>query len=140
MPFPVKNWVDGQTLDAVGLEDLESRLSVYASVESVNTVVGAGTNETIPDPTTQSINVITLNAGAPGCTFVFPSAVAGTSFTLVLKQDATGNRLAVWPLSVRWASAVAPTLTTTANAIDVFSFVCVDGATWYGFTAGKAMG
>lgn len=74
------------------------------------------------------------------CTFTFsnPSA-SGTwcSFTLILRQDGTGNRTVVWPGSVDWASATAPTLSTGAADVDVFTFLTVDAGTiWLGFTAG----
>lgn len=47
--------------------------------------------------------------------------VAGTSYMLYLKQDATGSRTATWS-GFKWASGVAPTLSTTGNAVDIFTF------------------
>jgi hypothetical protein len=41
---------------------------------------------------------------------------------------------------VDWAAATAPTLTATADAVDMFVFLTSDGGTtWYGFTAGQAL-
>lgn len=102
-------------------------------VESVNTVATSGAAQTIPDPSTTSLNRITLTAA---CTLTFPTATAGKSFTLVLVQDATGSRTVTWPASAKWAGGTAPTLTTTAAAVDYLTFVCVDGSTWAGFVAG----
>jgi hypothetical protein len=103
--------------------------------ESVNTVASSGSTETIPDPTTaESISRITLDAN---CTFTFPTAGAGRSFTLILIQDGTGSRTVTWPGTVKWPNATAPTLTTTANKIDVFTFLCADGTNWLGFAAGR---
>jgi hypothetical protein len=103
--------------------------------ESLNTVATSSTAQTLADPSTSSINYITLTAN---CTLTFPTAVAGKSFTLALKQDGTGSRTVTWPSSgtLSWPGGTAPTLTTTANKIDFFSFVCVDGTHWDGFTAG----
>ena len=74
------------------------------------------------------------------CTFTFsnPSA-SGTacSFTLICRQDGTGSRTVTWPASVDWPSATAPTLSTGASDVDVFTFLTIDaGTTWLGFTAG----
>jgi len=78
-------------------------------------------------------------------TFTFSNPPAsGTSFTFHLKiiQDASASGFAVtWPSSVDWPSATAPTLTATASAVDYFVFTTHDGGTtWYGFTAGQALG
>ena len=73
------------------------------------------------------------------CTLTFAGMVpgAGASFTLVLTQDDTGSRTVTWPASVDWASAVAPTLSTGANKVDVLTSLTLDGGTtWLGFTSG----
>lgn len=76
-------------------------------------------------------------------TFVNPPA-SGTSFSFTLKivQDASASGYTVtWPIDVDWPSATAPTLTATASAVDYFVFTTHDGGTtWYGFTAGQALG
>lgn len=73
-------------------------------------------------------------------TFAFnnpPTSGDGFGFTLKLTQDGTGSRTATWPASVKWAGGSAPTLTGTANSVDVFTFFTHDaGTTYYGFTAG----
>lgn len=102
--------------------------------EVVNTVSATGSTETLPDVTTASIHRLTLDAN---CTLTFPTPAAGKSFTVVLIQDATGSRTVTWPVSVKWASGTAPTLTTTAAKRDVFSFLCADGTNWLGFVAGQ---
>lgn len=78
-------------------------------------------------------------------TFTFtnpPSAGTAYSFSLEIIQDASASGFTVtWPASVDWPSATAPTLTATASAKDVFVFTTRDGGTtWYGFTAGQALG
>ena len=74
-------------------------------------------------------------------TFSNPAASGKVSaFTLKVTQDSTARTIA-WPASVDWASATAPTLTTTSAGVDVFVFATYDGGTtYYGFTAGQAMG
>jgi hypothetical protein len=102
--------------------------------ENVNTVASSGATETLPDVTVATIHSVTLTAN---CTFTFPAAAAGKSFLLVLLQDSTGNRLAIWPGTVQWQNSLAPTLTTTASKKDAFSFICVDGTNWLGLTVGQ---
>jgi hypothetical protein len=74
-------------------------------------------------PTANSGNVfrVTLTGNV---TFAAPSSPRpGQVIVLIVKQDSTGGRTASWSSSYKFASGVAPTLTTTANAKDVFSFV-----------------
>lgn len=102
--------------------------------EAVNTVATSGAAQTIPDPATTPNSHLTLTAAT--CTLTFPTLAAGKSFTLALKQDATGGRLVTWPGSAKWPGAAAPTLSTGANKVDLFSFVCLDGTNWFGLLAG----
>ena len=71
------------------------------------------------------------------CTFTFPAAAAGKSFSLFLIQDATGSRTATWPGTVKWPYGVTPTLTTTATKTDRFVFTS-DGTSWFGSVAGQS--
>lgn len=112
-------------------------LSSGLVTDVVNTVSASGASQTIPAPTTAGISYITLTAG---CTLTFPTAVAGQSFTLVLKQGGSGSYTITWPNSiVKWDGGVAPTLTTTVGAIDILGFMCVDGTNWFGFVSGQDM-
>lgn len=80
-----------------------------------------------------TVQVLTLTGN---CTFTFPTATAGKSFTLLLKQDGTGSRTATWPASVKWPGGTAPTITSTASKLDKYVFIS-DGTNWYGSTAGQ---
>ena len=79
-----------------------------------------------------SFQVLTLTGSA---TITMPTATAGKSFIILLKQDATGSRTVTWT-TVKWPSGVAPTITATASKLDIFSFFA-DGASWYGVTGGQ---
>jgi hypothetical protein len=81
-----------------------------------------------------SVQILTLTGN---CTYTFPTPVAGKSFILVQKQDATGSRTVTWPASVDWPSATAPTLTATALRADKFVFTAIDGSNWLGSVAGQ---
>jgi hypothetical protein len=78
---------------------------------------------------------VTLTGNA---TFSFTGATNGKacSFSLYLHQDATGSRTVTWPASVKWSGG-APTLTTTASAVDILVFETLNGGTtWYGSLVG----
>ena len=80
-----------------------------------------------------SVQILTLTGN---CTFTFPTATAGRSFILVLKQDATGSRTATWPAAVKWPAGTAPTITSTASKSDKYIFTA-DGSNWIGSNAGQ---
>ena len=88
--------------------------------------VGASHTFTI---TTGTVQTATLTASTP-CTFTMPTATAGTSFILKLTQAATGMTTATFT-SVKFAGGTAPTITATASAVDIISFIA-DGTNWYG--------
>ena len=112
-------------------------LSTGLVTDVVNSVAASGATETIPAPTAAGISDVTLTAN---CTFTFPTAVVGQSFTLVVRQGGSGSYTITWPASiVKWDGGVAPTLTTTVAAVDIISFVCVDGTNWFGFVSGQDM-
>ncbi len=111
-------------------------------------------NGTIDESTTitSSSNAATLNLRdgnsflhdlTENVTYTFSNpAASGKASIFVLKviQDSSARTI-TWPGSVDWAAATAPTLTATNNGVDVFVFFTIDGGTtYYGFTAGQAMG
>jgi len=60
----------------------------------------------------------------------------GGTYVMFLKQDATGSRTVTWNSVFKWPDGTAPTLSTTANAIDIITFVS-DGASMFGVTQKK---
>ncbi len=61
---------------------------------------------------------------AHNITFANPTnAVAGQSGSIFLTQDATGSRTGSWGVNFDWAGGTAPTLTTTAAAVDRIDYV-----------------
>jgi hypothetical protein len=82
---------------------------------------------------TGTLQILTLTGN---CTFTFPTATTGESFTLFLRQDGTGGRTVTWPANVRWPGGTAPTITSTASRQDKFIFTA-DGTNFYGSNAGQ---
>jgi hypothetical protein len=96
------------------------------------TVVALGTVTTTKtlSITAGTVQTATLTAST-GCTFTMPSATAGKSFILMLKQAATTGGGTATFTSVKWNSTGTPTATSTAGKMDIFTFVS-DGTNWYG--------
>ena len=104
--------------------------------------VSSSGNATTVDCETGNVFTHTLTENT---TFTFsnpPSSGTAYGFLLKVVQDASASGYTVtWPSSVDWASATAPTLTATADAVDVLSFYTHDGGTnWYGFVSAQALG
>ena len=98
-------------------------------VESV-VAIGTVTSSSTLSLTNGTVQTATLTAST-ACTFTMPTATAGKSFILLLKQAAsTGNGTATFT-GVKWSAAGTPTMTATAGKMDIFSFVS-DGTNWYG--------
>lgn len=96
------------------------------SVVSIGTVSSTSTLSL----TNGTVQTATLTAST-ACTFTMPTATAGKSFILLLKQAAaTGNGTATFT-GVKWNSLGAPTITATAGKMDILTFVS-DGTNWYG--------
>jgi hypothetical protein len=101
-------------------------------VESVVAIGTVTTTNTIA-LTNGTVQTATLTAST-ACTFTMPTATAGKSFVLLLKQAATtGNGTATFT-SVKWGTAGAPTITATAGKMDILTFIA-DGTNWYGSAA-----
>tara|TARA_R100000458_G_C8235045_1_gene215642 strand:+ start:75 stop:1103 length:1029 start_codon:yes stop_codon:yes gene_type:complete len=114
------------TFDA-GVSEEYTAVSSSSNATTINCRVGNTFAHTLTENTTFTFS----NPAASGKT---------TIFLLKLIQDSTA-RTVTWPNSVDWAAATAPTITTTNAGVDIFVFMTHDaGTTWYGFTAGQALG
>jgi len=66
---------------------------------------------------------------AHNATFANPTNLtAGQSGSIFLTQDATGSRTASWGTNWDFAGGTAPTLTTTASAVDRVDYVVLDSS------------
>ena len=129
-------------------------LSAYTGdVDITGELVVDSYNETYQSVSSTS-NTTTVNCEAgnvfattlsENTTFVFsnpPASGTAYGFSLRITQDASASGYTVtWPASIDWVNATAPTLTSTASAVDQLVFYTNDGGTtWYGFVSGQAMG
>jgi len=101
-------------------------------VESV-VAIGTVTTTNTLSLTNGTVQTATLTAST-ACTFTMPTATAGKSFVMMLKQAAsTGNGTATFT-GVDFGTAGAPTITATAGKMDILTFIA-DGTKWYGSIA-----
>jgi len=56
--------------------------------------------------------------------------VAGGSYVIIVKQDATGGAALTFDTAYKFTGGTAPTITATANAVDILTFIS-DGSNMY---------
>jgi len=90
-------------------------------------VISGGNTSTSISPNVANGTIFTYTANANFTMSTLTSAVAGSSATVIITQDATGNRLLTSTMKFAGASK---TLSTAANTTDI---ICVfyDGSTYY---------
>lgn len=81
--------------------------------------------------TNGTVQIITLT-GSP--TITMPTAVSGKSFIMYMLTG-SGGYTVTWS-TVKWSGGTAPTVTSTASRMDIYSFFS-DGTNWYGVTVGQ---
>ena len=153
-----------QTLGTVNLANVTGTLAIANGGTGATTLAGASiatytgtetlTNKTLTNPTVTNYTetLYTANTGTAitvsltngtvqqltltgNATITMPTATAGKSFVIMLKQDGTGSRSVTWS-TVTWPGGTAPTITGTASKQDIYSFFA-DGTNWYGTTIGQ---
>ena len=78
------------------------------------------------------IATVTLTDGVGASrSFSAPTNLKVATYILHVIQGGTGSKTITWNSVFKWPAGVAPTLTTTSGARDVFSFVS-DGTNLYG--------
>lgn len=118
----------GNTITTLNVMTLNAP-TVTNYVESL-VAIGTVTSSHTFNLSTGTVQTATLTAST-ACTFTMPTATAGKSFILLLKQAATtGNGTATFS-GVKWSGAGTPVVTATAGKMDIFTFVS-DGTNWYG--------
>lgn len=99
---------------------------IYKTVTNTPTVsAGAVTF----DCTLADIFTATLVNGTP--TAITLSNARTGSYIINLKQPAAGSATVTWSTTIVWAGGTVPTLTITANYIDIITLI-YDGTTWRG--------
>jgi hypothetical protein len=116
-----------------GLANLTVTNGTYTNYTESVVAIGTVTTASTISLTAGTVQTATLTASV-GCTFTMPTATAGKSFILLLKQAASVGLGTATFTSVKWGTAGAPTITATAGKMDILTFVS-DGTNWYGSIA-----
>jgi hypothetical protein len=66
-----------------------------------------------------------------------PVSLQSGTITLVLQQDATGNRTITWPVGVKWPDGIVQQPAAAANSISVIHLLWT-GTQWLGLVGGKS--
>jgi len=130
------NFLDLNTTLQAALQTNYYRLKNYSETIATAIITAGVLNIDLNNATVQEI---TLTESASSVTFLNFNPLAGFASTVTLKvtQNAVGGFGITWPASIVWAGGVAPTVTVTALAEDIFGFTTFDGVTFYGFTLGQ---
>jgi hypothetical protein len=117
-------------------------VSATSEITSVGFMRGKFSDDVVALGNTGAATTINLAAGTvftatltDNCTFTFANpngtASTGSSFTLILTNDATPSRSIVWPGSVAFSDGAVPARTETASAKDIWFFFTPDGGSVY---------
>lgn len=129
---------DGETnvdlkIAAKGTGKVHHTTGTYGDVTAYSPA-GAGTATLTLN--TSNIHAITMPAG--NITIAVSNDVAGQIFSIEILQDSVGSRTVTWFSGIKWAGGSAPTLTTTANKIDIVTLrVVTAGSAYYGMVSGQ---
>lgn len=118
----MSNW----SRDLLGVDSL-SEISASATIATSTLTLSLASS---------SVFYVSLNSAITTFT-VTDVPTYSSAFTLIFTADGT-PRSVTWGSAVTWSGGTAPTLTSTANKRDVFSFLTLNGGTnWLGFTGGQ---
>ena len=121
----------GTGANVLGTSPIINNPTVTNYVETIQAVGTVGASSTLA-LTNGTVLTATLTASTP-CTFTMPTATAGKSFILILTQASSGMTTATFT-GVKWPGGTGPTITATASAVDIISFVA-NGTSWFGSAA-----
>ena len=92
--------------------------------------IGTVTSTVTLDLANGTFQNLTLTS-ATALTVTMPTATAGKSFILIVRQPASGTATTVTFTGVKWPGGTAPTITATVAKADILAFFA-DGTNWYG--------
>jgi hypothetical protein len=134
------------TLDVVGTVSITGTTTLYGNLVNPTfnsyketIFISAFSGAFTVNASTGNNFALTLQSGTNAISFT-NFAPTGTlhGVNLFIQQNAAGSRLATWPNTVSWGTVGAPTLSTSANAIDIVNFITYTGGSKIlGFLSGK---
>lgn len=120
------------TMFYAGQTDYIDKLNILANAGATNrssVVINSG-NISI-DISSAAIFTITLTTNITSVSFTNPNS-SGTISKFILEFTANGTAHTIaWPSTVKWSNGTPPTMTSTLNKKDAFSFYTYDGGVTY---------
>jgi hypothetical protein len=162
--FPQLPYTDGQTIDYfmsgsttyirvkdsvsapsggirtfIGNVNITSGLTINGNLtftgQSNNIIYSAGTVTSTHIPNWNNSNIQTVILSAATTNISGGTNIAnGAVYTMIIKQNSIGSNTINWGSEYKWQSGIAPVLTSTANAVDILTFIS-DGTNLYGLIA-----
>jgi hypothetical protein len=86
------------------------------------------------DLASKNVHDVAMNAAT--VTIALSNVSTGQAFVINLVQDATGSRTATWFSGIKWPSGSAPSLSTSASAVDSFGFICTGAGAYRAYFLG----
>lgn len=113
----------------VFLPNNSAEVSTTASISAGTLTLDLNSSTVFNVSLNGTINTITLTN--------VQSSGRSSSFVIVFTADGTARAVS-WPASFKWPNGTAPTITSTAGKIDVYTFFTTDGGTtWQAFITGQ---
>jgi|14BtaG_2_1085337.scaffolds.fasta_scaffold09487_2 hypothetical protein len=136
LTYPTSDGTNGQVLQTDGSGTLSfADGGGGISLAAANTWTAGQRGEITALTSASTITIDMANSNnfsvtlAHNATFANPSNLtAGQSGSIFLTQDGTGSRTASWGSNFDFAGGTAPTLTTTASAVDRIDYVVLDSS------------
>lgn len=116
-------------ITVVGGNDVYNMQSSYSTAQTYSPAGGG----TATLDLSLGINHI-INMPAGNITIAISNATVGQFFKITIVQDSVGGRTVTWFTTIKWPSAVVPTLSTGANKKDQFGFEVVSAGNYDGVT------
>ena len=114
--------VQGYDADTAKTDVAQTFTAAQRGTISSISVASGDTSKTLDFATANNFELSLANTAT--CDIANPSNLtAGQSGSIFLVQDGSGSRLLSWNSYWHWAGDVAPTLTTTANAVDRVDYI-----------------
>lgn len=153
--LPISTGVSGLAANVATFLATPSSANLASAVtdETGSGALVFGTSPTLSNPTVTNYvetyynigtvtSTVTLNlangtfqnltlTSATALTVTMPTATAGKSFILIVRQPASGTATTVTFTGVKWPGGTAPTITATVAKADILAFFA-DGTNWYG--------
>ena len=118
--------------DETGNVIIDAKAQEFTKTQNFNATTLTDASTIAWDTSSNQVTSVELTSGVGNSrAFGAPTnQVDGGVYVLMVKQDSSGSRTINWNTVFKWANGSTPTLTTTASAKDIFTFLS-DGTNLY---------